>query len=61
MPRSISATMAASAACRIFRKAGNPNDLTLLFDWEDIERRKRYHVVGRTAREDAPSRSRRRT
>jgi len=24
-------------SCRIFRKAGNPNDLTLLFDWEDIE------------------------
>jgi quinol monooxygenase YgiN len=29
-------------SCRIFRKAGNPNDLTLLFEWEDIERAKRY-------------------
>jgi hypothetical protein len=29
-------------SCRIFRKAGNPNDLTLLFDWEDMERAKRY-------------------
>jgi quinol monooxygenase YgiN len=28
--------------CRIFRKAGNPNDLTLLFDWEDMEKAKRY-------------------
>jgi quinol monooxygenase YgiN len=29
-------------SCRIFRKSGNPNDLTLLFDWEDMERAKRY-------------------
>jgi quinol monooxygenase YgiN len=29
-------------SCRIFRKAGSPNDLTLLFDWEDMERAKRY-------------------
>jgi hypothetical protein len=28
--------------CRIFRKAGNPNDLTLLFDWEDVERAKHF-------------------
>jgi len=24
-------------SCRIFRKAGNPNDLTLLFDWDSME------------------------
>lgn len=29
-------------SCRIFRKTGNPNDLTLLFEWEDIERAKHY-------------------
>jgi quinol monooxygenase YgiN len=29
-------------SCRIFRKAGNPNDLTLLFEWEDLEKAKRY-------------------
>jgi quinol monooxygenase YgiN len=29
-------------SCRIFRKAGNPNDLTLLFEWEDMERAQRY-------------------
>jgi hypothetical protein len=29
-------------SCRIFRKAGNPNDLTLLFEGEDMERAKRY-------------------
>ena len=28
--------------CRIFRKAGNPNDLTLLFEWEDLAKAKRY-------------------
>jgi len=28
--------------CRIFRQAGNPNDLTLLFEWENMERAKRY-------------------
>jgi hypothetical protein len=28
--------------CRIFRKAGNPNDLTLLFDWEDMDKAKHY-------------------
>jgi quinol monooxygenase YgiN len=29
-------------SCRIFRKAGNPNDLTLLFEWENIDRAKHY-------------------
>jgi quinol monooxygenase YgiN len=29
-------------SCRIFRKAGNPNDLTLLFEWEDMERAQHY-------------------
>ena len=29
-------------SCRIFRKAGNPNDLTLLFGWENIEMAKHY-------------------
>lgn len=29
-------------SCRIFRKSGTPNDLTLLFEWEDIEKAKRY-------------------
>jgi hypothetical protein len=29
-------------SCRIFRKAGDANDLTLLFEWEDAERAKRY-------------------
>jgi hypothetical protein len=29
-------------SCRIFRKAGNPNDLTLLFEWENLEKAKRY-------------------
>jgi len=29
-------------SCRIFRKSGNPNDLTLLFDWENIELAKRF-------------------
>ena len=29
-------------ACRVFRTAGNPNDLTLLFDWENMEKAKSY-------------------
>ncbi|MGC2195213.1 MAG: hypothetical protein WA628_11110, partial [Terriglobales bacterium] len=29
-------------SCRIFRKAGNPNDLTLLFEWENLEKAQRY-------------------
>jgi hypothetical protein len=29
-------------SCRIFRKTGNPNDLTLLFEWESIERARHY-------------------
>jgi hypothetical protein len=29
-------------SCRIFRKAGNPNDLTLLFDFEDMDRARLY-------------------
>ena len=29
-------------SCRIFRKAGNPNDLTLLFDWDNLEHAQRY-------------------
>ena len=29
-------------ACRVFRKAGNPNDLTLLFEWEDLDRARGY-------------------
>jgi hypothetical protein len=33
---------AGECTCRIFRKAGKPNDLTLLFDWEDVERAKHF-------------------
>lgn len=29
-------------ACRVFRKAGNPNDLTLLFEWEDMDQAQGY-------------------
>ena len=29
-------------SCRIFRKTGDPNDLTLLFEWDDLDRAKRY-------------------
>lgn len=29
-------------SCRIFRKTGNPNDLTLLFEWESLEKAKTY-------------------
>ena len=29
-------------ACRVFRRAGNPNDLTLLFEWEDLDRARGY-------------------
>lgn len=29
-------------SCRVFRRAGNPNDLTLLFEWEDLAKAKRY-------------------
>jgi quinol monooxygenase YgiN len=29
-------------ACRVFRTAGNPNDLTLLFDWESMEQAQNY-------------------
>jgi hypothetical protein len=29
-------------ACRVFRTTGNPNDLTLLFEWEDLERARVY-------------------
>jgi len=29
-------------ACRVFRTAGNPNDLTLLFDWKNLEQAKNY-------------------
>ncbi|HST11011.1 MAG TPA: hypothetical protein VLL05_11590 [Terriglobales bacterium] len=29
-------------SCRIFRKAGNPNDLTLLFEWENMDQAQRY-------------------
>ena len=29
-------------SCRIFRKAGNPNDLTLLFDWDSPEHAQRF-------------------
>ena len=29
-------------SCRIFRKAGNPNDLTLLFEWDEMEKAQRY-------------------
>jgi hypothetical protein len=29
-------------ACRVFRKAGDPNDLTLLFEWEDLPRAQVY-------------------
>jgi hypothetical protein len=29
-------------SCRIFRTAGNPNDLTLLFEWDNVEKARRY-------------------
>ena len=29
-------------SCRIFRKAGNPNDLTLLFEWDNLEKAQHY-------------------
>jgi quinol monooxygenase YgiN len=29
-------------SCRIFRKTGNPNDLTLLFEWDDVDKAKHY-------------------
>jgi hypothetical protein len=29
-------------ACRVLRTAGNPNDLTLLFEWEDLDRARDY-------------------
>jgi quinol monooxygenase YgiN len=28
--------------CRVFRTAGNPNDLTLLFEWEDLPKAQGY-------------------
>jgi hypothetical protein len=28
--------------CRVFRTPGNPNDLTLLFEWETLERAQGY-------------------
>jgi quinol monooxygenase YgiN len=28
--------------CRVFRSTGDPNDLTLLFEWEDLEQAQRY-------------------
>jgi quinol monooxygenase YgiN len=29
-------------SCRVFRKSGDPNTLTLLFEWENLERAQRY-------------------
>jgi heme-degrading monooxygenase HmoA len=29
-------------SCRVFRKSGDPNNLTLLLEWEDLERAQRY-------------------
>jgi heme-degrading monooxygenase HmoA len=29
-------------SCRVFRKMGDPNNLTLLFEWEDLARAQRY-------------------
>jgi hypothetical protein len=29
-------------SCRIFRKTGNPNDLTLLLEWQDMDTAKHY-------------------
>jgi len=29
-------------SCRVFRKAGDSNDLTLLFEWEDLPRAQGY-------------------
>lgn len=29
-------------SCRVFRKTGDPNNLTLLFEWEDLERAQHY-------------------
>jgi len=28
--------------CRVFRSAGDPNQLTLLFEWEDLQQAQRY-------------------
>jgi hypothetical protein len=33
-------------SCRIFRMGSNPNDLTLLFDWDDLEKAQRYITCG---------------
>jgi quinol monooxygenase YgiN len=29
-------------SCRVFRKTGDPNNLTLLFEWEDFDQAQRY-------------------
>lgn len=29
-------------SCRVFRKSGDPNNLTLLFEWEGLEEAQRY-------------------
>jgi hypothetical protein len=29
-------------SCRVFRKPGDPNDLTLLFEWDDLARAQHY-------------------
>ena len=38
MLRLIFVTPRGERAGRVFRTAGNPNDLTLLLEWEDLER-----------------------
>jgi hypothetical protein len=29
-------------SCRVFRKAGDPNNLTLLFEWDELDRAQSY-------------------
>jgi len=29
-------------SCRVFRKSGDPKNLTLLFEWEELDRAQRY-------------------
>ena len=29
-------------SCRVFRKSGDPNNLTLLFEWEDLDQAQSY-------------------
>jgi len=42
MLRVIFVTPRGERACRVFRTAGNPNDLTLLIEWDDLELARGY-------------------